>query len=318
MINSLAFGPVPSRRLGRSLGINNIPPKTCSYSCIYCQIGKTSRMLAERSFFFEPGEITNCVKEKIEQAIQQGESIDYLTFVPDGEPTLDVNLGAEIEFLKSFGTRIAVVTNASLIWREDVRQDLKKADWVSLKVDAVNEELWRRIDRPQKTASIKKILDGMQAFRDSFGGCLTTESMLLRSVNDRIEEINAVAEFLGRLKPDIAYLAIPTRPPAERAVIPASEKTINIAYQVFRQMLDKVECLLGYEGNAFAFTGDVEKDLLGITAVHPMREDGVTSLLEKAGASWDTVESLIKDGKLTEVDYLGKRYYIRKLKPSSG
>jgi wyosine [tRNA(Phe)-imidazoG37] synthetase (radical SAM superfamily) len=132
----IAFGPVPSRRLGRSLGINNIPPKVCSYSCVYCQLGRTLKMQVERQAFHLPEEILVAVQKKVNSVKAAGESIDYLTFVPDGEPSLDINLGHAIELLRPLGLPIAVITNASLIWREDVRTDLRKADWVSLKVDA--------------------------------------------------------------------------------------------------------------------------------------------------------------------------------------
>ena len=113
----IAFGPVPSRRLGRSLGINNIPAKTCSYSCVYCQLGNTIRMHFERQGFYEPERIAKEVKEQVDKAKSKGEPIDYLTFVPDGEPTLDIALGEEIDLLKTLGFRIAVITNASLIQR---------------------------------------------------------------------------------------------------------------------------------------------------------------------------------------------------------
>ncbi|MGD9237213.1 MAG: radical SAM protein, partial [Desulfobacterales bacterium] len=136
----IAFGPVPSRRLGRSLGINNIPAKICTYSCVYCQVGKTTRMQIERAPFYRPEEIFRDVENKIEQAQRKGESIDYLTFVPDGEPTLDANLGQEIELLKSLGPKVAVITNGSLIWRKDVRSALAKADWVSFKIDSLTEK----------------------------------------------------------------------------------------------------------------------------------------------------------------------------------
>ena len=135
----IAFGPVPSRRLGRSLGINNIPPKVCSYSCAYCQVGKTIQMEAQRRPYYSPQEIYEEVKEKVESSRSQGLAIDYLTFVPDGEPTLDANLGKEIDMLKPLGIKMAVISNASLIWDESVREDLKKADWVSVKVDALDE-----------------------------------------------------------------------------------------------------------------------------------------------------------------------------------
>ena len=111
----IAFGPVPSRRLGQSLGINNIPPKICTYSCIYCQLGRSLKMQIEREEFYHPEEIFKEVENKIREAMGRGEPIDYLTFVPDGEPTLDRNLGKEIEFLKQVGIKIAVITNSSLI-----------------------------------------------------------------------------------------------------------------------------------------------------------------------------------------------------------
>ena len=137
----LAFGPVPSRRLGRSLGINNIPPKICTYSCAYCQLGRTIKMQAERRAFYPPRQILQDVQDKVERTRKVTETVDYLTFVPDGEPTLDLNLGREIELLRPLGIKIAVITNSSLIWRKDVRETLMKADWVSLKANSVKQEI---------------------------------------------------------------------------------------------------------------------------------------------------------------------------------
>ncbi len=270
-------------------------------------------MRVERQTFYEPEEIAQSVKEKVKQLRETSEPIDYLTFVPDGEPTLDVNLGKEIELLKSLGMRIAVITNASLVWRDDVRQDLQKADWVSLKVDTVSKEIWHRINSPQKSLNLEVILDGMLKFADTFKGRLTTESMLIQGINDNSKEIERIADFLAQLKPNKTYLAIPTRPPAERTINGASEQTINMAYQIFSKRLSSVEYLIGYEGNAFAFTGNVEEDLLSITSVHPMREKAIIELLRKADADWGVVEKLIKGGRLIEVGYQGKKFYIRKL-----
>jgi len=126
----ITFGPIPSRRLGRSLGINNIPPKVCTYSCGYCQVGHTIKMRVGRQAFYEPAEILREVKEKITKVREIGEAIDYLTLVPDGEPTLDINLGREIDLLKPLGFKIAVISNASLIWREDIRDDLMQAEYL--------------------------------------------------------------------------------------------------------------------------------------------------------------------------------------------
>ena len=170
----IAFGPVPSRRLGHSMGINNIPPKNCTYSCIYCQLGRTKGMQINRKQFYKVDEIVDNVKELVKRAKEKNEPINYLTFVPDGEPTLDINLGKEIESLRNLGIKIAVISNSSLIWQEDVRNELYKADWVSLKVDAVSEKVWHDIDRPHGLLNLEKILDGITEFSRNFKGELAT------------------------------------------------------------------------------------------------------------------------------------------------
>ena len=310
----IAFGPVPSRRLGRSLGINNIPPKVCSYSCAYCQLGRTRKMRAERQEFYGPREILGAVESKVEQAKETGEAIDYLAFVPDGEPTLDINLGGEIELLRPLGVKIAVITNSSLAWREDVREDLGRADWVSLKVDSTQDGVWRTIDRPHGGLRLTSILDGMLEFAKTYAGELVTETMLVRGVNDGADHVREVADFLSRLGPAKAYLSIPTRPPAEQWVQAPDEEAINHAYQILSERLADVEHLIGYEGNAFASTGDVEEDLLGITAVHPMREEAVAELLTRTGADWEAVRELVDTGQLLETEYEGRKFFVRRLR----
>jgi len=270
-------------------------------------------MQITRQEFYGIDKIVQSVEKKISEAMKKGEEIDYLAFVPDGEPTLDLNLGKEIKALKRLGIKIAVITNASLIWDKEVRNDLLKADLVSFKVDAVSENIWHRIDRPHRALSLKKILAGIKKFGEKFNGELITETMLIKDVNDDEEEIKKIAEFLSNLKPMKSYISIPIRPPAEEWVKPASEAMINKAYQIFREKNISVEYLIGYEGNAFAFTGDAEEDLLSITSVHPMRKDGVKEFLRKANANWSVVEKLIRENKLIEVEYEGNKFYMRKL-----
>ncbi|MCK4471893.1 MAG: radical SAM protein, partial [Anaerolineae bacterium] len=140
----------------------------------------------------------------------------------------------------------------------------------------------------------------------------------VEGVNDDDDHIREVAGFLARLRPAIAYLAIPTRPPAEEWVQPPDEEVINRAYQIFSEKVDRVEYLIGYEGNAFAFTGDVEEDLLSITSVHPMREDAVSEFLARAGADWSVVHRLIAQDQLVESKYDGLTFYMRRLHPRDG
>jgi wyosine [tRNA(Phe)-imidazoG37] synthetase (radical SAM superfamily) len=312
---TIAFGPVPSRRLGRSLGINNIPPKTCSYSCVYCQLGKTSKLTVDRQAFYKSEDIVRHVRSKVAEVTARNERVDYLTFVPDGEPTLDINIINEITSLKQTRIPIAVITNASLLWREDVKEALLEADFVSLKVDAVSEGLWRRINRPHERLRLSMILKGIQKFVKEFKGTVVSETMLIEGI-DYGNEFERIAELLSELKKlDKAYIAIPTRPPAEKWVKPVKEEVANVAFQIFSQNLgvNRVEYLMGYEGNAFAFTGNVEEDLRGIMAVHPMRKEGVERFLKKANADWQIIEKLLCEGKLIELEYRGKKYYMRKL-----
>lgn len=309
----IAFGPVPSRRLGRSLGVNNIPPKICTYSCVYCQLGRTLTMQVDRQPYYDPRRIVEEVREKIEKALGSGEAIDYLTVVPDGEPTLDLNLGEEIDRLKDLGIRVAVISNASLVWDEEVREALAKADWVSLKTDAASEEMWRRVNRPHGRLQLAAIQEGMLAFAEGYEGTLATETMLVTDLNDGQDSVEEVADFLTRLKPDLAYLSIPTRPPAEPWAQAPGEEAINRAYQIISNRLDHVEYLIGYEGNEFACTGDLEEDLLSITSVHPMRDDAVRDFLARAGGEWAVVRRLLAEDKLFEADHGGHRFYLRKL-----
>ena len=308
----ITFGPVPSRRLGRSLGINNIPPKVCSYSCVYCQVGRTLNIQVERRAFYEPEKILEEAIDRVKKAEEIGEEIDYLTFVPDGEPTLDENLGRTIELLKPMGIKIAVITNGTLIWREDVREELMKADWVSLKADSTIEKIWRKTNRPHKSLQLDAILNSMLEFKRKYRGELVTETMLAKGMNDGDENLIAVANFLARLHPVRAYLSIPTRPPAEKRVHSPDEEVRNRAYQILSKQLDQVEYLIGYEGDAFAFTGNIEEDLLSITAVHPMREEAVKEFLLKAGANWSVVQQLVDQSRLIDTEYEGQKFYMRR------
>jgi wyosine [tRNA(Phe)-imidazoG37] synthetase (radical SAM superfamily) len=270
-------------------------------------------MQVERQCFYKPDRILQEVRQKVEQAGEKGESIDYLTFVPDGEPTLDVNLGREIESLKPLGIRTAVISNASLVGQEDVREELAKADWVSLKTDAASEEVWRRVNRPHGSLRLDEIQEGMLAFAQEYEGVLATETMLVEGINDGEDAVRELTDFLTRLKPDRAYLAIPTRPPAEPWGHGPDEETINRAYQIMSERVRHVEYLIGYEGNAFASTGDIAEDLLSITAVHPMREDAVRDVLDRAGGEWETVQRLVDEDQLVEVRHGEHRFYLRKL-----
>lgn len=306
------FGPVPSRRLGSSLGINNIPYKFCSYTCVYCQIGRTLQMEIRRQRHSEPEELASLVKKKLQRLKETGEKVDYLTVVPDGEPTLDLALGDLISKLKETGVPVAVISNASLIWRSDVREELSVADWVSLKIDAISSDVWKRVDRPHPSLSLDDILAGMEQFSRSYAGTLCTETMLVKDINDGPMELEGIACFISsRLRVDRAYISIPTRPPAASWVRMPEAETIAAAYAVFAEKGIPVENLTGYEGNAFIITDDPAEEILNITAVHPMRGDAVEEVLRRQGADEKTVDRLVQKGRIKRVTYGDWTYYVR-------
>ena len=271
-------------------------------------------MSASRQEFYAPGELFAEVKEKVESAQIRGEKVDYLTIVPDGEPTLDRNLGELIGLLKSLDIPVGVITNTSLIDMPDVRDELAAADWVSLKIDTVSETSWKKIDRPHQDVHLNKMLRDAIVFAEQFTGQLVTETMLIKGVNDSEGDLLHTAEFIGQIRPSIAYLAIPTRPPAEKWATAPNESKINQAYQIFSQHADKVEYLVGYEGNEFSFSGNIVEDILSITAVHPMREDAILEYLKNVDADFTVINEMVSSGRLIMTDYCGKRFYLRNLK----
>ncbi|HSL86481.1 MAG TPA: radical SAM protein [Bacteroidales bacterium] len=307
----ISFGPVPSRRLGKSLGINNIvSPKVCSYGCIYCQVGQTLRKSINRETFFKPEFIYQETAEHIER-VSKDDFPDYITVVSNGEPTLDINLGKTITLLKTLGIPVAVISNASLIEQESVKEDLFMADWVSLKMDAPDDDTWRKINRPAPGLDYYRILEHIYLFARSCKGALRTETMVVAGLNDSEDKFSALAESIKKINPGIAYLSVPTRPPAERTVSPPDADKLNLGWQIFTDMRIKTEFLTGFEGTATGHTGNIYEDILNITAVHPLREDSLAELLKKDNADFEVIRSLIKQRLLKTSNYKGHRYYVR-------
>jgi wyosine [tRNA(Phe)-imidazoG37] synthetase (radical SAM superfamily) len=307
----ISFGPIPSRRLGKSLGINNIvPPKVCSYNCIYCQVGKTINQEIRRKVFFDPETIFNDVRHHLKKLGRKNYP-DYLTFVSNGEPTLDINLGKAIKMVKHFGIPVAIITNASLIGEKSVRDDLMMADWLSLKIDAADSDTWHLVNRPAPGQDFKSIIENIVLFADSYRGLLRTETMLIEGINDSVENIRGLSEIIKRINPGKAYLAIPTRPPSVKSVKPPDIEILNMAWNIYNDMNISTELLTGFEGIVTGFTGNIYEDILNITAVHPLREDSLLNLLQNNDSDLKVVKSLISHRLLRSSTYNGNRYYIR-------
>ncbi len=311
--HAVTFGPILSRRLGQSLGINNIPPKSCSFNCLYCQIGPTTRMLADRTSFYSIDHIFQEAANRIDVLRAERRAIDYLTFVPDGEPTLDINLGQEINRIKSLG-KVAVISNASLIWRKDVQDDLMLADWVSLKIDAAREDEWRKVNRPDSGLHLDEIMAGILEFSSKFRGHLVTETMFVKNINDGESNLRQLAEFLSKVKPKKVYLATPIRPPSSPEVESLDLSSLVRIRSVLGSVVPNVEFLNTQHRDEIQLTSDVEKDLLGAVAVHPLREDQLKEKLLKLGLAWSLVERLLDNGELVRVEHAGDWFFRRRFR----
>ena len=272
------FGPVPSRRLGRSLGIDPIPDKTCNFQCIYCQLGRTTSFTNERQVFFPVEDILS----ELSDAIQENEdNFDYITLVGSGEPTLYGDLASLLEGVKKLSEKpICVITNGSLLHDENVQDALMLADVVLPTLDAGDEKMFIKINRPHPSLKYEDVVGGFLEFRRKFKGKFWVEIMLMRDINDTKEELSKLKEKIDLIQPDRIDINVPIRPPVEEWVkVPDTEVLASLS-EAFRDVKD---INFPEMGKFKSYTGNFEEELLNIIARHPMRQDQIlqTFLSEK-------------------------------------
>lgn len=302
------FGPVPSRRLGQSLGIDTIPLKTCNWNCVYCQLGRTVPLVNERREYYPKEEILTEVKQAL-AAHKPGE-IDWVTFVGSGEPTLHSDIGWLIRNVKALtNLPVAIITNGSLLYLPGVREELAAADAVLPTLDAGNSRLYRKINRPHPDISYERLVDGLIAFRKAYQGFLWLEVMLVKGLNDHEEALREIAAVLERVQPDEVHLLLPTRPPVETWVRPADEEGILRAQAILGQIAKAIHPTAGN----FDLSGydNLVDAVVGIITRHPMREDELLNTLK----SWSapdvsaTLKELENSGKAQMVERYGCRFW---------
>ena len=302
------FGPVPTRRLGQSLGIDPVPLKTCNWNCVYCQLGRSMPMENERADFFPAEDILTEVEDAL-KSHQPGE-IDWITFVGSGETTLYTSLGWLIQEVKKLTSLpVAVITNGSLLHKREIRQDLSTADAVLPSLDAGTPDLYRRINRPYPTLSFESFIDGLIAFSEEYQGNLWVEVMLVKDLNDTEEELNKIATALERINPDEIHIMQPTRPPVETWVKPADEEGLKRALTILG---DKARVIHPASGSFDLGGGKtIVEAVVGIVTRHPMREDELVEALNSwtAGDVAKTLFTLAESGKVQVVERNGVRFW---------
>ena len=311
----LAFGPVPSRRIGLSVGVNTVPMKTCTYSCIYCQLGPTADLTVARRPYYQPDSVVRATLERIDRSPRRP---DYVTFIGQGEPSLASNLGEIHEALKAqWSGKTALLTNGSLLWDPHVRESSLPFDAVLPTVSACSEEMFRRIHRPYRSLSFKKVIDGITSFSESYSGQLWVETMLIAGVNDDKVSLQAIGELLKPIKLYRVHVAAPIRPPCEKWVRCPSEESIELALRMLPRATDTTTP----EGEVLpSRTEDVVRHLIDIASVHPLREDQAIDLIVSSGRcridASTMLDSLVESSALERREYAGRVFYTKTRKAS--
>jgi len=297
------YGPVPSRRLGRSLGVSPIPPKTCSYTCVYCQLGRTTDLTATRRSFYPKEDILSEIISKGRVA-----DLDYVTFVGDGEPTLCEDLGWLLEETKNkLKAKTAVITNGSLLFLESVREDLNRADVIMPTLDAGDEKVFRAVNRPHRSITFDLMLKGLVDFRSEYSGQIWLEVMLVKGVNDSESELKSIGEAVNLISPDRVYVVTPIRPPAESWVEPPEPEAVIMAQELIGESVPIVD----RESGEFRLDeySDARQAILEIGSRHPLREEQAIEI-ERGFDISGIIDEMIGNGKLVRVDFKNATYLL--------
>ena len=300
---SYIFGPVPSRRLGRSLGVDLVPFKTCTYYCIYCQLGRTTCRTSERKEWVSPDDVLHQLREKLST------NPDYITLSGSGEPTLFSGIGEVISAIKEMtDIPVAVLTNGSLLWVPEVRAGLGKADLVIPSLDAGDEKLFQYVNRPHEDLSFDRMVEGLTAFRQGYTGRCWLEVFLLGGVTAIPAEVEKITKIIRRIQPDRVQLNTVTRPPAEDFAFPVSREQLQSFADIFG---DRAEVIADYRGThqQTEFPARRENVLELLTRRPCTIEDIARGLGLHQNEAIKYVEELSAEGKLRTEMHERRVYY---------
>jgi wyosine [tRNA(Phe)-imidazoG37] synthetase (radical SAM superfamily) len=302
---SYVFGPVPSRRLGLSLGIDLIPPKTCTFDCLYCQVGRTTSKTLKTAPFVHVETVIDEIRKKLGRC-----DPDVITLSGSGEPTLNSEIEQVIAAIKKMTEkRVVLLTNGSLFWKEEIRKRALKADIVMPTLTSAFEKTFREIHRPHPKLKLDVIIDGLRTFRREYRGQLFLEVVLVAGYNESGEEVEALKLLADRISPDKIQLNTVVRPPADSRAMPLDRRRLEEIRMFFG---DKAEIVTGDPVTGKGKNTDsMAVSLLDMVRRRPLKPVDISNML---GLSFDEVEDLVKGlvikGYIRKREHSGDIYYV--------
>lgn len=292
------YGPVPSKRMGRSLGVDLAPFKRCTYDCIYCQLGRTTDKTAEPKSYAT----VEAICSELERKLSCGPPPDYISLAGSGEPTLNAGIGELITKIKGMtNIPVAVLTNGSLLWRDEVRASLMAADLILPSLDAGDEEMFQYVNRPHRDISFERMITGLIDFVRVYPGTVWLEVFLLAGVTAIPSEIAKMDVLLRKIRPDRIQLNTVTRPPAEEFAHAVSEEQMEGLKKLFSETVEMISRRAPAESPDLK-TGQSTADILSLLRRRPCTLDGVSSgLAMQPGEAVKHLDTLCRKGAVTVV-----------------
>ncbi len=303
------FGPVPSRRLGLSLGVDLLNCKTCNLNCVYCELGRTIKTTADRGIFVK----TEDVLDEIRKFFEKGGRADFITFSGSGEPTLALNLGEAIDAVKKeFNCKTALITNSTLLYDSDVRAQAKKADYVLPSLDAATKEAFIKVNRPHPSLNLDDILEGLVLFSKEYKGVILLEVLLVKGINDSEKELLAIKDVIERME-NVEKIQINTivRTRAESFAMPASREAMELALKIFGE---KAEIISSYKGGMIDTVDTVKNAVMQAVRLRPVAINELIRVINAPEVRViAAISELVREGEARE-EKLGNEIFITGVK----
>lgn len=303
---SYIFGPVPSRRLGFSLGLDLVPYKTCSFDCVYCQLGRTTNKTIERREYISKESIL----KELEKRLNKGEEIDYITFSGSGEPTLNSRTGELVRDIKQMtDIHIAVLTNGSLLFKTEVRNELRSADLVIPSLDAVSQDTFQMVNSPHESLLIGEIVEGLKKFRKEFDNEIWLEIMLVQSINDGVSDVKRMADVISEIDPDKVQLNTVVRPPCESFALPLGPLKMK---EICKMLSEKAEIITSHDRRMQkAYEKEIEDGIVTLLKRRPCTIGDISSFLGiHRNEIVKYIEVLEGEKKITKKRHGSQNYFV--------